>query len=357
MKSRIKNIIVDPRFKINYASYYLYGIELIFGKKIIKYKCIKDIDINTDRDSRVGCAFIVETEIFEKKIFIDYGDWNEVHASYYQWADVYAKINVNPDDVGLNKLMIIGPSFGLKLWNPLKSIFMGVKNYIRIKMCYKRMFNRSFFKYLLDYCYMFIRRERYSYYHNFTQNEQKGYFFSFNTLWYDMVAHETTNRLRGEFMHEAKSLMDVFEGGFYYIDSAIVSKEFPMYTTYLETYGDLISKRRISGAEYDSKTRKSWFVFNTPAVGGCHGWKLAEYLCEGKAIVSTALYNLMPERFQDGVHYMEVNNQKEMDQAILSLKDSDVLINRLKINAYNYFNKYLAPEVVIKNIIKKAGVM
>ena len=113
--------------------------------------------------------------------------------------------------------------------------------------------------------------------------------------------------------------------------------------------------KRISMRQYDKCNRKSWFVFNTPSVGGCHGWKLAEFLACGKAIISSRLLNLMPEGFENGVHYLEANTKEEMADAIVRLRDDKELVQSLKQNAYNFFTENLTPEVVMKKIFSKAN--
>ena len=352
----IKRIIIDPRFKINYASYYIYGIKELVGYGKLSFRPIVGISIESDRECRIGFALKVITDDFEKNIYIDYGDWDIVCDKYYKWSDVYAKVNVRQDDLSLKKLLVIGPSFGIRLWNPITCLFQGFKNFFLIKRS-DNNFERPMLHYIKDYGYMFIRRRNFNYYFRFTQEEEKGYFFSFNTLWYGDLSHNTTNRLRGEFMRECQKLMVKFDGGFYYIESPIVLDEFPKYVSYLNEYEDLISKRRLSMSEYDKRTRKSWFVFNTPSVCGCHGWKLAEYLCEGKAIISTSIHNLMPEGFIDGVHYIKVNTKEEMAKAIIKLREDEILLNQLKHNAFQYFNDNLMPKIVIQKIFDRIGLL
>lgn len=352
--NEIQEIIIDPRFKVNYASYYLYGIKLLLGSSILKYRCLADIDIETDRQSRIGFAMMIVTAIETKRVYIDYGDWSEVNEAYYGWADVYAKANVLPKDASRSKMLVIGPSFGVRLWNPVKCMLMGVKNYRKIKESYGSSYKRTLKQYMMDYGYMFMRRKRYEYYHRFSDEEQSDYCFSFNTLWYDQLSYNTTNKHRGDFIRQAQKLMNRFEGGFIYLDGSGVLKEFPKYEVYLQEYGDLIYKKRLSMSEYDKRNRRSCFVFNTPSVAGCHGWKLVEYLCEGKAIISTRLTNLMPMDFKNGTHYIEANTPDEMAGAIVKLRDNGDLVQQLKQNAFQYFNDVLAPEVVMKRIFNRA---
>lgn len=350
-------ILVDPRCKVNYASYYIHGIRSLFGLKLLKFQCLEGINICTDKECRIGFALQVEAGSCVKRIYIDYGDWDEIYEPYYQWADVYAKINVRSQDADREKLLVIGPSFGIRLWAPITCLIKGLHNYRIIQGCCGDSFKRSLKQYIMDYGYMFVRRKGFNYYHRFSQDEVPGYAFSFNTLWYGDLAHETTNKLRGDFMREGQRLMEHFDGGFFYIDSPSVLEEFPKYEEYLSDYGDMIYKKRISMNEYDKRNRKSWFVFNTPSVAGCHGWKLAEFLCEGKAIISTRLNNLMPGDFTDGVHYIEANTPEEMADAIVRLRDDEQFVRQLKQNAFQYFEEYLTPEAVMKRILNKAGML
>lgn len=109
-------------------------------------------------------------------------------------------------------------------------------------------------------------------------------------------------------------------------------------------------------SEYDKRNRRSWFVFSTPSVIGCHGWKLGEYLCEGKAIVSTPLNNVMPGDFESGVQYIEVKTPQEMEEAIIRLRDDAELVNRLKRNAFKYYNDWVSPESAVKRVFALAGI-
>lgn len=352
--SEIKRIVVDPRFKVNYASYYLFGIIQLIGKKRVKFRCLENVIVETDRASRVGFAMHVETTEDVKRVYIDYGDWSEIDETLYKWADVYAKINVKPEDAQRERVLVIGPSFGIRLWSPLKCMLQGLRNYRHIKQECGTAFKRSLKHYMMDYGYMFIRRKSYGYYHRFSVDEQPGYAFSYNTLWYGDQADQSTNKLRGDFMRECNRLMPHFEGGFFYNDKSGVLKEFPKYKQYLQEYGEFINRKRLPMNDYDKRNRKSWFVFNTPSVSYCHGWKLAEFLCEGKAVISTHLMNLMPMDFKNGTHYIEANTPDEMAGAIVKLRDNGDLVQQLKQNAFQYFNDVLAPEVVMKRIFNRA---
>lgn len=350
MISSVKRIIIDPRCRINYASYYLEGIRRLFGSNVIEFRCLQDIN----GDPRNGMVVKFISDDMEKRLFFDYMDADKIDEDMYQWADAYGKVNLNPNDIKLDKIVPLGPNFGISLWNPITTIIKCFNYYWTIKRNGNNI-GLSLIQYLREYAYTFIRRKRYSYYHRFTNEEQKGYVFSLSTLWWGSGMYNTTNRYRNDFIRLCKQNMDVFEGGFFYVNSA--EEESKEYAQYKEEYHDIIYSHRISMSDYDERSRKSWFVFSTPSVNGCHGWKLGEYLCEGKAIVSTPLNNVMPGHFENGVHYLEVSTLQEMEAAIIRLRDDAELVARLKRNAFLYFNEWISPEASVKQVLAKSGLL
>jgi hypothetical protein len=148
--------------------------------------------------------------------------------------------------------------------------------------------------------------------------------------------------LRYSFIKEVKSINEInFEGGFY------AHPNNPEY----EKYKDVSFQERYSECDYVKKTKESIFVFNTPAVHNCHGWKLGEFLAMGKAIISTRLSNELPVLLQHGKHIHYVKNEKELKQALLLLLNDVNYRNRLESGAKSYYEKYASPQAVISNII------
>ena len=63
--------------------------------------------------------------------------------------------------------------------------------------------------------------------------------------------------------------------------------------------------------EYLAKVGRSAVAFNNPAVHGCLGWKLGEFLAMGKAIVSLPLDRVLPAPLEHGVHLHVVDGSPE----------------------------------------------
>lgn len=344
MHRRIKSIKTDYRTIIGYQSYYLYGF--MRENYNIKFSRL-DIDINNHDDYRRGGAWLIELENGQlKKLYIDTNDRNDINELFYDWSNVYAKINLRHEDLKRDKVLPIGPSFGISIWNPVQTMFHSIYN--RMRWC--KGYREPWKSYIKDYAYLFVRRAKYPKY-NIECVEDRDYIYTLNTLWYDDETYCSTNRLRGVFARACKELFTTFQGGFFYIPN--VESEFPKYREYLEDYKDMLINKRVSMSEYMNCIEKSSFVFNTPSVCGCHGWKMAEYLAMGKAMISTHINNVMPGEFLAGEHYIEANTDEEIRNSVKLLKDNPQIISKLKKNSVQYFNDYLAPEAVVGRIIDK----
>lgn len=341
-------VIIDPRFQINYSSYYIQGLIDLFGEGNIRFEIIEEIHINCLGDYRKGMAFLLVENEVKKRLFIDTWDSDTIHKDYYRWSDLYAKINVRKEDSELEKLLVVGPSFGVQVWKPIKTMTIAFINYYKSRRA--KGFLPSMKDYLLNYAYTFVRRLPLNYYLRPYQEDDE-YVFTLNTLWYDERTYATTNRYRGHFARICQRIFTRFEGGFFYIPSSDVVLQFPKYQEYIDKYRDIIVTRRVGMKEYLKKLRRSALAFNTPSVSGCHGWKLGEYLAMGKAIVSMPLNNEMPIGWENGLTHLEVKSKKELEQAIRCIQEDKQLHSRLKEGATHYFTHYLSPSKVILTIV------
>lgn len=348
----MREIIVDPRLKYNYASWYLLGIKRAFRdwKIIYDINPFKVLQYGVMNDYNSGFAFIVKEEGYERKIFIDTEDVARFFLDRYKWCDVYGMVNPTKEQVEqYEKLIAIGPGFGITLTSSLFTIFYCLRNFTK---GYK--FTHILFKnHLRDYLYTNIRRRPIERYEEKTKIKN-NYIFHASTLWYNEFAATDTNKYRGGFLKACKKADIKIEGGLFYINSKNVLKEMPNYSKYKSEYKDFIYEDRLSIDDYIRKTKESILVFNTPSVCECHGWKLAEYLCMGKAIISTPLTREMPCELIHGENVHFVERVEDIYDAVLQIKNDEVYRHKLEYGARAYYEKWLAPEVVIKRIIEKA---
>ena len=337
-------VLVDASSRIFYTSFYLKGLYDVFGKKNVSFS-------NNDfkmlmRDSEEFSfehyfAFIlILTDTRKIKIIIDFCDPTDINESAYLWCDFYAKINFNSTEIDQKfkeKTVIIPPGFGIKIWNLWETIYHCFSNLVKCK------FNPivSLKRFIEDY-YLQYRSVYLSEYQNKKSLEKKEpYVFMIATLWHEN--DEKTNQKRKAFIEALKIKNCNFEGGFFAEESHPKKKE----------YNDFLITKPYSREMYIEKTRLSNFVFNTPAVHNCHGWKLAEYFAMGKAIISTPLSNEMPVQLEHGTTIHIVSNGDELTSGILLLLNDKKYRAKLSENATDYYDKVIHPKAVIQTILSR----
>ena len=340
-------VFIDPRTRISYASYYIYGLYKIYGKKNVGFsmKYFKDlIQKNGLDDFDQYFAFVtIENNIIIKRIVIDYRDKNSINYVALDWCDSYGKVNFNSNTEEFEKLsdplktriLAIGPNFGIKIWNSLETIQMLIVNFIKAKS-YLPIGFRSF---LAGYNWQ-IKRMPYSHY--LVSETTQNYVFFISSLYYDNDEYRSnTNKNRAAYVKACKNIEKLhFEGGL------LAANNHPN----KKLYKDILTPNYIQPEDYLKKIRKSAIVFNTPAIWGCHGWKLGEFLAMGKAMISMPLLNDMPFPFEHGKHVHFVNSYKEIDFAVHKILNDNSYRKQLEVGAMYYFENYLTPEKVIKRL-------
>jgi hypothetical protein len=343
MKNKIK-ILIDPSCKIEYSSYYIKGLYDEFGKGNVSFssRYFKELKRKEESHSHDHyMAFVVvRPDKSLTKIIIDFRDKPSVKERAYKWSDKYAKINFNAqltDKIFHDKMMLIPPAFGVKIWNFLETGYYCFSNLIRCNFHpvvpmrdyvrdYKNQYERPYLDYFL----------------NASSESVKSipYVFFNSRLWPHQNCLKGTNLQRKNFIEICRTACN-FEGGFF------ASKDHIQY----EEFKDLITFKEVTKS-YFEKTKISRFVFNTPAVHECHGWKLGEFLAMGKAIISTPLNNEIPGELVHGRHIHFITNEKELKVAINLLINDDAYRNLLEAGAKNYYLRYANPRSVIVNILQ-----
>ena len=350
----MRKIIIDPSTKITYSLFYIKGLEDIFGKKNISFssKYFKELKRKTESHSYDHyMAFVIIDGAVIKNIVIDFRDKVSVKESAYIWCDVYAKINFNKiltEGRFHQKILSISPGFGIKRWSLLKTIFLCSTNFLKCNFSPIVPLKVHIIDYLLPY----YRRSKIEDYYNInpTSNNlqnlknDKKYVFFISTLWDHKNCIEGTNILRKKYIEFCKLNKHIeFEGGLF------ANSSHPQYAE----LKNIIFSTKYPIESYIEKTKLSSFVFNTPAVHNCHGWKLGEFLAMGKAIISTPLSNELPEKLVHGKNIHIVTNDSELVEAIQLLTTNDNYRKQLENGAKIYYSKYVEPQCVIKSILEK----
>ena len=339
----IYKIIIDPNHKIVYSSFYIKGLMDVFGERNIAYSSkyffeLKGKTESNSFDHYFAFVLIDFKRNTLKKIVVDYRDKQSIKKNAYKWCDVYAKINYSlssTPEAFRSKIISIPPSFGIQIYGLSKTIFYGIVNLCK---SFSRL-NTSIRLFLANYKGQFLRPDLAQYK---PQNSDNYYLFFISSIWQHENCITNTNVERSSFIRECKNNQSIkFEGGLFALPSN------PQYNL----YSDIVFSKRYSYLEYIKNTHKSIFVFNTPSVHECHGWKLGEFLAMGKAIISYPILNDLPEPLVHGQNIHIVSNESELKSAIRTLVEDKVYRTKLENGAKAYYEKYCSPTSVIKRIL------
>ena len=341
----MEKIYIDPSSRILYSSYYTEGFYEVFGRKNVSFsdryfkKLIRKKD---DFSFQHFFSFVhVSNKNIITKFVIDFCDPFDIHENAYDWCDFYCKINLNiefTEQRFLDKIIQIPASFGIRIWNLPQTFFYCLNNYFR----FKKSILVSFKDHLKDYFHQ-LKRARIENYENYESEtkSKKPYIFMIGTFWEDENSLAFTNLNRKKFIEVCEKNNCDFEGGFFSRNITIKN---------LEKY---IFEKPYSCKDYISKTKKSLFVYNTPAVHNCHGWKLGEFIAMNKPIISTHLINEIPIGLEHEKNIHFVGNEIELDHAVKLLINNENYCIKLSHNLKEYYLKNMSPKAVIKNIILK----
>ncbi|WP_395043930.1 glycosyltransferase [Flavobacterium sp.] len=340
----MNKIYIDPSSRILYSSYYIKGLYELFGKENVLFskKYFKDLCRGKDDFSFEHFFAFVHINSIGKttKFVIDFCDPYDIHKPAYNWCDLYAKINWNPELAGNDfdkKIVLIPPSFGVKIWSLSKTIFFSLKNYF----LYNSILLTSTKKHFKDY-YDQYKRSYIDDYENSNKDYLENltpYIFMIGTLWDDENSMEFTNSKRKEFAEICLKKECDFEGGFY-------SKNY-----FNKDYAKLIFNKLYTSKKYIINTKLSQFVFNTPAVHNCHGWKLAEFFAMNKPIISTPLINKIHCELLHGKNIHFVSDKKELEIAIDLLLNNNKYCKELSNNIKHFYEEKCSPKAVIQSLM------
>lgn len=329
-----RKVIIDPLGNILYKSFYISGLENVFGAKNIKYQSSPFRKLSNSVRNTNNLLFIVLTNGLPRRYFISTDDSYKINEEIYQWCDVYGSVNANAalvDSKYHDKLVSLCPSFGIRCWSILETIFHAFFDY--------RNGVGSIRKYLGKYKRLITTRKYLSDYYSPIVNKLSSYIFFCSTLWYNDEWNrndEGVNKTRANFIRACKKVNGLdFEGGLVAQTGGRSSED---------KFADCLYDG-VSMDKWMQKTKKSILVFNTPAFWNCHGWKLGEYLALGKCIVSTKLSNDLPYPLEHGVniHYVD-NSESAMKEAIEYILSHPEYQQKLEEGARRYWNKYGTPE-------------
>lgn len=333
-------VFIDPRCNIEYSAFYIEGLYEVFGKKNVSFN--SQYFFNLENADNLNIVLNINKQ--PVRYTIDYNDSPYINQAAYDWCSHYGKINFRKSfasDESSQKIINIPPGFGIRIWSPLETAFMAAQNVYQTKDR-----PNSLRKFLSSYIKQLRHLPLKSYQPSYSL---PNYIFSVNTLWFSnewIDTDKTVNQMRLNF-YEAVSVLDFInaEVGFVYSQNKNENSIFKKY----------IKDKWISKENYLQKTQQSLIVFNTPAWDLCHGWKIAEYLALGKAIISTPFHNEMPFPLEHGknIHFVS-GSIDSIQKAVRQISADDTYRSSLEKQSRLYYDQYVQPKAVIEYLLEKA---
>lgn len=333
-----RQIWVHPVFWARYYGMYLEGLSRVFPDRKVT---VSGGPFNGWIGPRDSMAIIVGGPT-PLRLYFEANDVASINRRELRWCDVYGVVNLDPDAVAelppraARKIVPLGPGFAVRLWSPSRAMLAAAVDLP--KAAREGLPRHAWRRYVGDRRGQ-AKRPRISAYTPVATDPD--YVFFASTWWPE--SESQLNDARRRFVEACIRNPDIrFEGGF---DERGGTPGLP---------AQLVLRRRLSAAEYLERTGRSALVFNTPAVHGCHGWKLGEYLALGKAIISLPLTRALPAPLCHGEHIHFVGNPGELDSAVGDLMADRAYREHLESGARRYWEEHLAPEMMIRKMVSLA---
>ena len=268
-----------------------------------------------------------------QRLFIAANDFAVVDPAVVSWADVVGQVNVDPDLPHSPKVVPIGPSFGLPWSSPASLASFVIRSGAMTSPSRVPAMLRD---------YLRANSERVPLSAYMSNGSLDDFVFFVASFWPNAPS---ANERRLRFVRTVQSRPGLkLSGGFW------SQEDLPA------GFSEFQLARPVDHGEYLRRTKTSAFVFNTPAVHDCLGWKLGEFLALGKAIISTPLGRTMPGDFRSGEQVHIVDGSEESILAAIDLLCEDrEYRGHLEESARRYWEQYLHPEVVIRRMVDSAG--
>lgn len=327
---------MHPASDLTYASFLVEGFARVLGVDAIRYST-KGFPPGYGGGRVLACY---RSDAPDARAFMVFTDQTTVNSPGETWADVYAMVNVAPD--ATEAIMPLGPTFGIRLssnaltrrhlaqtWRWAMSDGGGSPR-MRARAAIAADRSRSLVKH---------QRRRASIDAYTPRPSEADYVFF--TAW-PWAKHGAVNPPRIRFIEACMRASGLtFEGGFAPRRRSDVTDVLP-YT----------AASRYSLTDYLDNLGRSAVAFNNPAVHGCLGWKLGEFLAMGKAIISLPIERGLPAPLEHGLHLHVVDGSPEsLDDAIGRLRVDDAYRHSLEVNARRWYDEQLAPQQVASRIL------
>jgi hypothetical protein len=164
-----------------------------------------------------------------------------------------------------------------------------------------------------------------------------------------VMARSKTKREEREFLNDTRAkcirlmrreLGNRFVGGFVHEDYAVAQ------------FKDCLVENAMSDKQNYMKIMRQFPIcVATTGLHGSIGWKMAEYVSHGKAIVTEKLNCRLPGRFERDTNYLDFIVPEDCVRAASKLCDEDDLRFEMMLKNYRYYESYVKPDSLILNTL------
>ena len=119
---------------------------------------------------------------------------------------------------------------------------------------------------------------------------------------------------------------------------------------------DAILSRKVTRAEYAQQLRTSLIAVNSHGLDGSCGFKVAESLAAGCAIVSEPLMIQLPVPIEPNVHYLPFNTAQECVAQCRYLLENPDIAEKMRAANLDYYDKQVRPTSLARNLLNRAAV-
>lgn len=112
---------------------------------------------------------------------------------------------------------------------------------------------------------------------------------------------------------------------------------------------DLVVSHSTNRSRYLDLVKQSAVVVTTNGISDSIGWKMGEFVALAKAIVCEPLIHKLPGLFESGRNYLPYQTSHECVARCVELMENSHLAQEIMENNYNYFNRYVRPDVLMFN--------
>ena len=292
-------LTVHPCFDPTYYGFYWEGFRRLGLEAQVSTNGFPSAGNDGFYQPKDSLAVLVDTTEGRRRLFVSADDHATIRGPALDWADRLGKVNLpleSGPQKGDERVIALGPSFGVRSWDLRESLSMAWKTRLAMPaaLAHQRR-SRQFFD-------QYRNRLPEHDYRPATSDPD----FVFFAAW-PWTKHPEVNPPRADFIRACQRQTGLrFDGGFVprrrgnptELDGLLRPKRYP-----LQEYVDLLGRSTVA--------------FNNPAVHGCLGPKLGEFLALGKAIVTLPIERRLPAPLKHGVHVHVVDGSADaLDDAI-----------------------------------------